>query len=66
MNDGSDVIIPDSFFEKYSFKIDYYLSEHKGVSQIRNQCLAAATADYVMFCDADDMFLNNCGLYLIF
>lgn len=66
MNDGSDVIIPDSFFERYSFKIDYYLSEHKGVSQIRNQCLTAATADYVMFCDADDMFLNNCGIYLIF
>jgi len=33
---------------------------------MRNQCLTAAQADYVMFCDADDMFLNNCGIYLIF
>jgi glycosyltransferase involved in cell wall biosynthesis len=25
-----------------------------------------ATADYVMFCDADDMFYNACGLYIVF
>jgi len=36
------------------------------VSATRNYCLDKATADYVMFCDADDMFYNMCGLYLIF
>jgi hypothetical protein len=25
-----------------------------------------ATADYVMFCDSDDMFYNACGLYIVF
>ena len=66
MNDGSDIILSDDFLNKYPFKIDYYLSKHRGVSRMRNQCLDASTADYVMFCDADDMFLSNCGLYLIF
>lgn len=66
MNDGSDIILSDDFLSQYPFQIDYYLSEHKGVSAMRNQCLMAAQADYIMFCDADDMFLNNCGIYLIF
>ena len=66
VNDGSDTIIPDEFFTRYSFKIDYYLAPHGGVSSTRNKCLAAATADYVMFCDADDMFYSNLGIYIIF
>lgn len=66
MNDGSDTILSDNFLNSYPFKIDYYLSEHRGVSAMRNQCLIAAEADYVMFCDADDMFMNICGIYLIF
>ena len=39
---------------------------HRGVSGTRNACLDKATADYVMFCDADDMFCNVCGLWIIF
>lgn len=52
--------------EQYRFKIDYFACEHRGVSATRNACLDHATADYVMFCDADDMFFNSCGLYIIF
>lgn len=65
-NDGSDIHLSDEFLKSYPFKIDYYLCEHKGVSATRNACLDRATADYVMFCDADDMFFNVCGLYVIF
>jgi len=36
------------------------------VSAARNAALDAATGEYVMFCDADDMFYNACGLYIIF
>ena len=36
------------------------------MSATRNSCLDRATADYVMFCDADDMFFNACGLYIVF
>ena len=36
------------------------------MSHTRNAALDAATADYVMFCDADDMFCHVCGLHIIF
>lgn len=50
----------------YPFHIEQIRQEHKGVSAARNACLDHATAEYVMFCDADDMFSNVCGLYIIF
>ena len=66
VNDGSDVRLTKKLFERYSFPIEYHLNKHKGVSATRNACLDYATADYVMFCDADDMFYNACGLYIVF
>lgn len=66
VNDGTDVHLSEDLFKKYSYDIEYYLNEHKGVSATRNACLDKATAEYVMFCDADDMFYNACGLYIIF
>lgn len=66
VNDGTDVHLSESFLNSYPYKIEYYLNEHKGVSATRNACLDYAKADYVMFCDADDMFYSVCGLYIIF
>lgn len=66
VNDGTDVHLSKELFKRYSFPIEYHLHEHKGVSATRNACLDYATADYVMFCDADDMFYNACGLYIVF
>lgn len=66
VNDGSDVHLSKKFLNKYRFKIDYILNDHKGVSATRNACLDKATADYVMFCDADDMFYSVCALWIIF
>ena len=65
-NDGSDVHLSERLLRFYPFYIDYYLEPHRGISGTRNACLDHATADYVMFCDADDMFLNMCGLYVVF
>jgi glycosyltransferase involved in cell wall biosynthesis len=65
-NDGTDVHLSQPFLNSYPFQIDYYLAPHQGVSATRNYCLDRATADYVMFCDADDMFCHACGLYFIF
>lgn len=66
VNDGSDTILDRKFLDGYPFEIEYYLNEHKGVSATRNAALDRATADYVCFCDADDMFLSACGLYIVF
>lgn len=65
-NDGSDVKLSEELLNSYPYKIEYYQNEHLGVSATRNACLDHATADYVMFCDADDMFYNVCGLYIVF
>ena len=65
-NDGSESFLSGDFLNGYSFPIEYYKEPHRGVSGARNACLDRSTAEYVMFCDADDMFYNVCGLYLIF
>lgn len=66
VNDGSDVFLTDDFLNSYPFKIKYIKAEHGGVSATRQRALDESTADYVMFCDADDMFFNLCGLWIIF
>lgn len=66
VNDGSGIYLSNKFLNSYPFKIEYYKEKHRGVSATRNACLDHATADYVMFCDADDMFYNACGLYILF
>ena len=65
-NDGSDVFLSDDFLSSYPFEVKYYKEPHRGVSATRNACLLHATAEYVMFCDADDMFCNVCGLWILF
>ena len=65
-NDGSKTRLSEQLLSSYPFNIDYYLEPHRGVSATRNACLDHATADYVMFCDADDMFFNACGLWILF
>lgn len=65
-NDGSDVLLSENLLNSYPFHIEYHREPHKGVSSTRNSCLDYATADYVMFCDADDLFCDVCGLYIIF
>ncbi len=65
-SDGGANNLTGDVVNNYPFEIEYYFCEHKGVSATRNECLKRSSADYVMFCDADDMFFNACGLYIIF
>ena len=65
-NDGSpETALSESLLNSYKFDINYYMEPHRGISGTRNACLDHSDAEYIMFCDADDMFLNNCGLYMI-
>lgn len=64
--DGEDAKPLPDWSNEYPFKIEHVHAENGGVSATRNAALDAATADYVMFCDADDMFYSVCGLYIIF
>jgi len=66
VNDGSDVLLDEEWLKTYPFKITYLKNEHKGVSATRQAALDHSKADYVMFCDADDMFCHVCGLWIIF
>ena len=66
VNDGSNVHLSRAFLNIYPFEIKYILNEHKGVSAARNVALKEAQADYVMFCDADDMFLHCLAIQQIF
>lgn len=65
-NDGTDVYLSDELIRGYPFRIDYYKEPHRGVSGTRNACFEHSTADYVTFCDADDMYYNACGLWILF
>ena len=66
VNDGSDVFLSNELLESYPFKVTYFKNEHKGVSATRQKAFDLSKADYVMFCDADDMFYNMCGLWIVF
>jgi glycosyltransferase involved in cell wall biosynthesis len=65
-NDGSDTILSDDFLHSFPFEIQYFKEPHNGVSATRNYLLDKSDAEYIMFCDADDMFYNACGLWIIF
>lgn len=71
VNDGTaesnpQIKLSDELLNKYPYEIEYILMPHGGISKARNNCLDRATADYVMFCDSDDLFYNLCGLFIIF
>lgn len=66
VNDGSNIYLSEKLLHSYPFEIQYFKCAHNGVSATRNLCFKYSTAEYVMFCDADDLFFNVCGLYIIF
>lgn len=62
-SDGGEYVLDESFINKYSYDIEYVICEHRGVSATRNSALILSDAEYVMFCDADDGFVSNIGVY---
>lgn len=64
-NDGSDIRLSEEFLGSFSFPVRYVRFDHSGLPGTRKNLFDMATADYVMFCDADDLFLTNLALYTI-
>ena len=62
-SDGGEYVLNQEFLDKYSYDIQYVICEHRGVSATRNSALILSDAEYVMFCDADDGFFSNIGVY---
>lgn len=66
-NDGSDVSLKRSFLSQYPLDITYCKQKvNAGCAATRNRLLDMASEDYVMFCDADDMFIDLFALNKIF
>lgn len=65
-NDGSETKLSASFISQYPFSVKYLEFEHEGIAATRQRLFEKATAQYVMYCDADDMFLTNIALFTIF
>jgi glycosyltransferase involved in cell wall biosynthesis len=61
VDDGStdltDQVIKETFGDDQD--VTYIHTEHRGPSSARNRGLAAATADFIAFLDADDVWLPN-------
>lgn len=64
-NDGSDTKLSIDFLKTYTFPIQYHYFEHGGLAATRYKLQNIATADYIMFCDADDKFISTVALSII-
>lgn len=60
--DGYEYELDQSAFSGYTFPIQYFVMPHRGICATRNTLLDKSNADYLMFCDCDDMFSKSDGL----
>jgi len=65
INDGNEKLISENLLSKYDFKIKYLVKDWSGLSDSRQFGMDHATADYIMFCDCDDLFSRIDSLYKI-
>ena len=67
VNDGSEVKLSEAFLKSFKkLNIAYIVNEtNGGPSVARNIGLKQVSGDYVMFCDADDRFLDMAALMQI-
>lgn len=65
-SDGDDRPLSDFFLSQFTISICHKVLSHRGVCATRNALLDDATAEWVMFCDADDCFHSSLGLYRLY
>ena len=64
-NDGSDTKLSVDFLKQYKYRIQYHFFEHGRLAATRKKLFELVTAPYVMWCDADDCFINTLALSII-
>lgn len=57
MHDGTEKF-PDEYFTRYPYVVEQYELKHGGVSHARNEGIRKATAEWIQFCDCDDMYAS--------
>lgn len=62
LSDGGKYKITEEFLSNYSFPIQYCYALHTGICHTRNLLLDHSDAEYIMFCDIDDIFDKSDGL----
>lgn len=62
VNDGEECSFPEEYFADRPYHVEQLSIQHAGVSAARNHGLKYADAEWVMFCDCDDMFANPFAL----
>ena len=55
----------DNVLKEFTYDIKVITIEHGGISKARNAGIAASKAEWVMFCDFDDMFADVSSLSMI-
>lgn len=65
-NDGSDTLLSMDFLNQYPYAIQYLAFPHTGLAGCRQALFDHSAADYIMYCDADDMFNSNTAIWRIF
>lgn len=60
--DGYETELTGTNFENCRVPVRYFVRPHYGVCRTRNELLDLSDADYLMFCDCDDMFSKPDGL----
>ena len=60
--DGGTTKLSEEFMERYPFHIEFHMCEHRGISASRNACLEKTDAEYLMWCDCDDAFVDTRAL----
>ena len=58
VNDGHENKLPDKLFSHRSYQVEQISIDHNGVSAARNAGIEHSTAEWLCFCDFDDMFAD--------
>lgn len=65
VNDGTG-LMPDELFKDYPYKVEQHNIAHKGVSAARNFGMDISTAEWITFCDFDDLYSSCYSLKFVF